>query len=152
MLISGYATPGLQTFGELPKGSQVCQFLLKWCRSARYARPYFKAGLENDERCLLVAMEPFGADDARSALRAAVPDFDRRERRKQIEIHDVRAWYNSDSIINGEEIVAALLASEEQTGADRYNGFGPTETSAGWAAICSKETDIRQAANRPLEP
>jgi hypothetical protein len=41
-------------------------------------------------------------------------DFDKRERRKQIEIHDVRAWYNSDGIINGEEIVAGLLASEEQ--------------------------------------
>ena len=46
----------------------------------------FEVSLRDDERCLLVAMEPFGADDARSALRAAVGDFDRRERRRPIEI------------------------------------------------------------------
>ena len=76
-------------------------------------------------------MEPFTSEDARSALRASVGDFDRRERRKQIEIHDVRAWYNSDSIINGEKIVAGLLASEEQARADGYNGFR-TQGNIGW--------------------
>jgi len=104
--VSGYAATGLQTLGELPWGSHVCQFFSNGADLRDTLVPYFKAGLENNERCLLVAMEPFTADDARSALRAAVGDFDRRERRKQIEIHDVRAWYNSDSVINGEEIVA----------------------------------------------
>jgi len=86
----------------MPWGSHVCQFFSNGSDLRDTLVPYFKAGLENNERCLLVAMEPFAADDARSALRAAVGDFDRRERRKQIEIRDVRAWYNSDSIINGE--------------------------------------------------
>jgi len=129
--VSGYAATGLQTLGELPWGSHVCQFFSNGADLRDTLVPYFKAGLENNERCLLVAMEPFTADDARSALRAAVGDFDRRERRKQIEIHDVRAWYNSDSIINGEEIVAGLLASEEQARADGYNGFR-THGNIGW--------------------
>jgi two-component sensor histidine kinase/PAS domain-containing protein len=129
--MSGYATTGLQTLGELPWGSHVCRFFSNGTDLRDTLVPYFKAGLENNERCLLVAMEPFGADDARSALRGAVADFDRRERRKQIEIHDVRAWYNSDSIINGEEIVAGLLASEAQARADGYNGFR-THGNIGW--------------------
>ena len=129
--MTDYATTGLQTLGKLPWGSHVCQFFSNGADLRDTLVPYFKAGLENNERCLLVAMEPFGADDARSALRGAVPDFDRRERRKQIEIHDVRAWYNSDSIINGEEIVAGLLASEQQARADGYNGFR-THGNIGW--------------------
>ena len=129
--VSAYANTGLPSLGEMPWGSHVCQFFSNSSDLRDTLVPYFKAGLENNERCLLVAMEPFTADDARSALRAAVGDFDRRERRKQIEIHDVRAWYNSDSIINGEEIVAGLLASEEQARADGYNGFR-THGNIGW--------------------
>ena len=129
--MSSYAITGLQTLGELPWGSHVCQFFSNGSDLRDTLVPYFKAGLENNERCLLVAMEPFTADDARSALRAAVGDFDRREQRKQIEIHDVRAWYNSDSIINGEEIVAGLLATEEQARTDGYNGFR-THGNIGW--------------------
>src|SRR5450755_434079 len=129
--MSAYATTGLQSLGELPWGSHVCQFFSNGSDLSDTLVPYFKSGLENNERCLLVAMEPFSADNARSALRAAVGDFDRRERRKQIEIHDVRAWYNSDTVINGEEIVAGLLASEEQARADGYNGFR-TNGNIGW--------------------
>jgi PAS domain S-box-containing protein len=129
--MSAYATTGLQSLGELPWGSHVCQFFSNGSDLRDTLVPYFKAGLENNERCLLVATEPFTADNARSALRTAVGDFDRRERRKQIEIHDVREWYNSDTIINGEEIVAGLLASEEQARADGYNGFR-THGNIGW--------------------
>ena len=129
--MSAYAATGLQSLGEVPWGSHVCQFFSNGSDLRDTLVPYFKAGLENNERCLLVAMEPFSADSARSALRAAVGDFDRRERRKQIEIHDVRAWYNSDTVINGEEIVAGLLASEEQARADGFTGFR-THGNIGW--------------------
>jgi two-component sensor histidine kinase/PAS domain-containing protein len=129
--VSAYAATGLQSLGEVPWGSHVCQFFSNGSDLRDTLVPYFKAGLENNERCLLVAMEPFGADSARSALRAAVGDFDRRERRKQIEIHDVRAWYNGDTVINGEEIVAGLLASEEQARADGFTGFR-THGNIGW--------------------
>jgi PAS domain S-box-containing protein len=116
---------------EVPWGSHLCQFFADGADLRETLVPYFKAGLENNERCLMVAMSPFGVEDARSALRAAVADFDRRERQRQIEIHDVRAWYNSDTVINGEEIVTGLLASEEQARLDGYNGFR-THGNIGW--------------------
>jgi two-component sensor histidine kinase len=129
--LSAYAATGLQSLGDLPWGSHVCQFFSSATDLRDILVPYFKAGLENNERCLLVAMDPFSADDARSALRAAVGDFDRREKNKQIEIHDVRAWYNNDTVINGEEIIAGLMASEERARADGYDGFR-THGNIGW--------------------
>jgi PAS domain S-box-containing protein len=116
---------------EVPWGSHLCQFFADGADLRETLVPYFKAGLENNERCLMVAMKPFGVEEARSALRAAVADFDRRERARQIEIHDVRAWYNSGTVINGDEIVAGLLASEERARAEGYNGFR-THGNIGW--------------------
>ncbi|WP_426615295.1 MEDS domain-containing protein [Bradyrhizobium sp. McL0616] len=81
--MSGHAPVGLAGIDELPWGSHLCQFFANGDELRDAIVPYFKAGLENDERCLLVAMAPFGADDARSALRAAVGDLDRRELEKQ---------------------------------------------------------------------
>lgn len=108
---------------ELPWGSHLCQFFASGDELRDTIVPYCKAGLENDERCLLVAMDPFGADDARSALRAAVGDFDRRELAKQIEIHDVRAWYAAAGAIDSGRMADGLLRSEEQARADGFNGF-----------------------------
>src|SRR5215469_5489606 len=106
--MSAHAPSGLDFAGELPWGAHVCQFFRTGDDLRDTLVPYFKAGLENNERCLLVAMDPFSADDARSALRSAVADFDRREKAKQIEVHDVHAWYDSASPIEGEVIVGGL--------------------------------------------
>jgi PAS domain S-box-containing protein len=129
--MSVHAPTGLSHMAEVPWGSHLCQFFANGADLRETLVPYFKAGLENNERCLMVAMAPFGVEDARSALRAEVADFDRRERARQIEIHDVRAWYNSDTVINGDEIVAGLVASEEQARVDGYNGFR-THGNIGW--------------------
>jgi PAS domain S-box-containing protein len=129
--MSAHAPSGLDFVDELPWGAHVCQFFRSGDDLRETLVPYFKAGLENNERCLLVAMDPFSAEDARSALRAAMGDLDRREKQNQIEIHDVRSWYSSDSIINGEEIVAGLLRSEEKARSDGYTGLR-TNGNIGW--------------------
>src|ERR1700761_6311448 len=126
-----FAPTGIAGRGEVPWGSHLCQFFSSTSDLRDILVPYFKAGLENNEQCLMVAMEPFSADDARGALRAAVADFDAREKRGQIAIHDVRAWYDSDSVVNGEEIIAGLLASEAQAQAHGYSGFR-THGNIGW--------------------
>jgi two-component sensor histidine kinase len=74
--------------------------------------PYFKAGLENNESCLWVTGAPFGANQARAALRAVVPDFDKREKRKQIEIRDAREWYASPEKLRPKDLVTDLLQRE----------------------------------------
>lgn len=104
---------GLAGIDGLPWGSHLCQFFASGDELRDTIVPYFKAGLENDERCLLVAMDPFGANDARNALRAAVADFDRRELAKQIESHDMRRWYGAGGAIESERMADGLLRLRE---------------------------------------
>jgi MEDS: MEthanogen/methylotroph, DcmR Sensory domain/HWE histidine kinase len=131
MCMSDHAPVGLAGIDELPWGSHLCQFFAKGDDLRDAIVPYFKAALENNERCLLVAMDPFGADDARSALRAAVGDFGRRELAKQIEVHDVRTWYAAAGAIESGQMADGLLRSEEQARADGFNGFR-TNGNIGW--------------------
>jgi hypothetical protein len=85
--------------------------------------PYFKAGLENNESCLWVTDAPFGVDQARSALRAAVGDFDIREKLKQIEIRDSAEWYASNQTLQPSELVADLLQREQDALRQGHQGL-----------------------------
>jgi PAS domain S-box-containing protein len=104
--------------------------------------PYFKAGLENNESCLWVTSAPFGANQARSALRAIVPDFDKRERRKQIEIRDAREWYAAGEKLQPEDIVAGLLQRELEALDQGYQGLR-TNGNCAWVEP-SQWTDFQE--------
>ena len=75
--------------------------------------PYFKAGLENNERCLWVTGKAFNAEHARSALRTAVPDFDKHEHAGQIEIANGDEWYGASQRLGPTELVSGLLRREQ---------------------------------------
>jgi hypothetical protein len=75
-----HAPSGLATLPSLAWGSHLGQIYNSAGDLRDTLVPYFRAGLENNERCLWVTDAPFDANDARDALRAAIPDFDQRER------------------------------------------------------------------------
>src|ERR1700755_386640 len=87
------APSGLQTVPHLQWGSHLAHFFGSGDELRELLVPYFKAGLENNEQCLWVTGHGFDAEEARSALRAAVPDLDKRERGNQIEIANGDQWY-----------------------------------------------------------
>jgi hypothetical protein len=99
---------GIDAMAAPPWGAHICQFYRSDVDLRDTLVPYFKAGLDNNERCLWVTAEPFGANEARSALRAAVSDFDQRERRGQIEIFDARAWYAENGAFKANDLVDAF--------------------------------------------
>ena len=84
---------GIEAVGEIPFGSHFCQFYRTKQDLVDILVPYFAAGLRNHEYCTWVTSEPFGAEEAEAAMRAAVPDFQDRLARGQIEIWDYRDWY-----------------------------------------------------------
>ena len=64
----------------------ICQFYQTKEDLTDILVPYFKAGLENNEFCLWVTSQPLEVEDAKEALRRAVPDLDSYLDKGQIEI------------------------------------------------------------------
>lgn len=126
-----FAPSGIPLIPSLSWGSHIGQLYSVGTDLRDVLVPYFRAGLENNERCLWVTDAPLGADDARAALRAAVPDLETRERRGQIEIQDTRTFYDPDEPLHTEAIVNGLLQREQEALVAGYRGLR-TNGNCGW--------------------
>ncbi|HXC55098.1 MAG TPA: MEDS domain-containing protein [Rhizomicrobium sp.] len=111
--MQAHSPSGLQAVPYLQWGSHLTQFFGSGDELRDLLVPYFKAGLENNESCLWVTGSAFNAEDARAALRAAVPDLDRRERNRQIEIANAEEWYAAGQKLQPNDILAGLLQREQ---------------------------------------
>jgi two-component sensor histidine kinase/PAS domain-containing protein len=105
---------GLQTVPHLQWGSHLAHFFASGTELRDVLVPYFKAGLENDERCLWVTGQAFNAEQARAALRAVVSDLDKRERDKQIEIANGDEWYGRGEKLCPRDLMSGLLRREQE--------------------------------------
>jgi two-component sensor histidine kinase/PAS domain-containing protein len=128
-----HSPSGLQTVPYLQWGSHLTQFFSSGDELRDLLVPYFKAGLENNESCLWVTGSAFNAEDARSALRAALPDLDQRERNRQIEIADAGAWYAAGQKLQPDEIVAGLLQREQDALGAGFTGLR-TNGNCAWVS------------------
>ena len=128
-----WSPSGLQTVPHLQWGSHLAHFFASGDELRDLLVPYFKAGLENNERCLWVTGKAFSADDARSALRAALPDLDKRERKKQIEIANGDEWYSSGEKLRPHELVGGLVQREQDALGLGYTGLR-TSGNCAWVS------------------
>jgi signal transduction histidine kinase len=67
---------GVDVVGDIPWGTHFCLFYETRADLLETLVTYCKAGLENQEFCLWVVAEPLTSEDARHALKRAVPDLD----------------------------------------------------------------------------
>lgn len=126
LLPPGIARPsGLPTIGELSWGSHVCQFYRTEEDLSDTLVPFFKAGLEANERCLWITSQCFSVEKARAALGAALPDLDERISRGDIEIVDYESSYLRPGEIDadGDEAVSDCLKRETDALAAGYAGL-----------------------------
>jgi two-component sensor histidine kinase len=85
--------------------------------------PYFAAGLKNNERCLWVTGAPFGAEDARAALKSVVSDLHDRERSGQVQILDGAAFYDPSRPLPSDELVTGLVRRAEDAVVAGFKGL-----------------------------
>src|SRR5205807_6105450 len=57
---------------------------------------YCKSGLEREEFCLWIVAEPLTIDEARNALKGAVPDLDRHLANSRVEMAPARDFFLQD--------------------------------------------------------
>ncbi|OPX93957.1 MAG: Blue-light-activated protein [Syntrophorhabdus sp. PtaB.Bin006] len=122
---------GISLIGDLPWGVRICQFYQTEQDLLDILIPYFIAGLENNESCLWIASDSLAAEDARKAMKKAVPHFQKYVRKKQIEIISGSLWSAGDG--DPGRIVISKLDRAISAGFDglRLAANAVSETEAG---------------------
>jgi len=124
---------GFPMVPQLEWGSHLAHFFGSADELADVLVPFFKAGLENNERCLWVTREPLGPHEARSALAVVVPDLEERERAGQIEIASADDWYSSTDQVEPRPLVDGLLEREKEALELGYQGLR-TNGNCAWVS------------------
>jgi PAS domain S-box-containing protein len=97
-----------------------------------------------------VTGQALDAEQARAALRAAVPDLKARERRKQIEIVNGNKWYAAGEKLRPPELVSGLLQREQDALGLGYTGLRTNGNCAWvsqdqWADFLEYESLVQKA-------
>src|SRR6267154_3462573 len=116
---------GIDVLGKIPWGSHFCNFYETKQDLLDMLVPYFKAGLESNEFCLWVVTSSglMTVEDAKKALRQAVPDFERHFSDKNIEIVNEADWYLEDNEFNLEKVINAWHVTLNRALAFGYDGM-----------------------------
>ena len=77
---------GIEIVGRIPWGMHICLFYKTKKDFLNILVPYFKAGLENNEFCMLVTSESLPEKQAKEALKKEIKNFNSYLKKVQIEI------------------------------------------------------------------
>jgi C4-dicarboxylate-specific signal transduction histidine kinase len=147
---------GVDVVGDMPWGTHFCLFYETKADLLETTVSYCKAGLESQEFCLWVVAEPLSMEEARSALKQAVPDFDRYFADQSIEIVAARDWYLQDGAFDLNRVIAGWNEKLARASARGYAGVRVTGDTAwlekkDWKDFCEYEESLNQAvANQRL--
>jgi PAS domain S-box-containing protein len=141
---------GINALGEVPWGTHFCLL----CRTPEDVLeilvPYFAMGLHAGEYCLWVTSRSPNALTAEKALRAAVPDLDKRIRNGQADFVPERDWYLRDGLFDADHVLHEWKEREDQALARGYPGMraaGMSDwaTEEGWSEFAAYEAVVDQA-------
>lgn len=121
-----YRRTGIDILGDVPWGTHLCLFYETEQDLIDILVPYFKAGLESNEFCMWITSEPLNEEKARSALRGAIPDFDRYLRIGQMEIISHNPWYLKDGVFNLQEVMKGWIGKIDLVTSAGFSGVRVT--------------------------
>jgi hypothetical protein len=114
---------GISVVGDVPWGTHFSMFYETKEDLLDTLVPYFKAGLEAGELCIWVVSELLTMEEARNALRKAVPEFDRYLVDHSIEIVRGREFYLSGSVPDLERVMRVWVEKADSALARGYAGL-----------------------------
>ena len=114
---------GIDVIGDVPWGTHFCQFYQTKQDLIDILVPYFREGLQQNEFCMWITSEPLNVEEAKAALRQAVPDLDDYLRRGQIEILDYGKWYTATGKFEADRVLQGWIDKEKYARGRGYEGL-----------------------------
>jgi C4-dicarboxylate-specific signal transduction histidine kinase len=144
---------GIGVVGDVPWGTHFFMFYETKEDLLDTLVPYFKAGLETGELCLWLVSEPLSEEEARNALRDAVPEFDRYQTDRSIEIVGGRRFYFSGDDPDLERVMRTWAEKTDSALARGYAGFRLSASTAwlerkDWKAFSDYEHEVNNSISR----
>ena len=141
---------GVEVVGDMPWGTHFCLFYETRSDLLETLVSYCKAGLESQEFCLWVVAEPLTREDAKKALKRAVPELDRYLTEQTIEIVAARDWYLQDGTFDLKRVIKGWNEKLARASAKGYAGVRVTGDTAwlekkDWKDFCEYEESLNQA-------
>jgi C4-dicarboxylate-specific signal transduction histidine kinase len=108
---------------------------------------YCKSGLEREEYCLWIVAEPLTIQEARDALKDAVPDLDRYLADSRVEIASARDWFLQGGTFDGKRVTDGWYEKLARVSARGYAGVRVTGdttwlTKKDWKHFCDYEDGL----------
>jgi len=113
----------IEVVGNVPWGTHFCQFYRTKEDLIDILVPYFKAGLEDNEFCMLITAEPLNAEDAHKALQKTVKNLDDYIKKGQIEILDYNQLYTTQGNFDPDEVLQIWIEKEQNALKKGFDGF-----------------------------
>jgi len=144
---------GIGVVGDVPWGSHFFMFYETKEDLLDTLVPYFKAGLESGELCLWVVSEPLTEEEARNALRKAVPEFEHYLADRSIEIVGGRRFYFSGSDPDLQRVIRTWAAKTDYAVTRGYAGLRVSANTAwlegkDWKAFSDYENQVNNSMSR----
>jgi PAS domain S-box-containing protein len=141
---------GLDVVGDIPWGTHFCLFYETKADLLEIVVAYCKAGLEAQEFCLWVVASPLTVEEARHALKQALPDCDRYFADESIEIVPAPDWYLPDGTFDLNRVICGWNEKLARSSARGYAGVRVTGDTAwlehkDWRDFCEYEELLNHA-------
>lgn len=141
---------GIAGVDKVPWGTHVCHSYASKNELIATLIPFLKAGLENNEACILVSIPSVSSYDMVSSLQRAIPDFEKYLEKEQLEILRYDEWYLPGGKFNAESILKRWANQTNQALKRGYSGLraaGTTDWISGnqWSFWLKYEEEVERA-------
>jgi PAS domain S-box-containing protein len=153
-MAEGLRNSGIDVVGYMPWGTHFCHFYESKEDLLDTLVPYFKAGLEDKEFCVWVIADPLTEEEAWSALRRGVPDFDRHFSDQSVEIFAGRDWYVKEGTIDLDGVINIWKEKLDQALTRGYDGMRVSGDAwlqrKDWRDFCEYEKQLNDSITHRL--
>jgi len=114
---------GISVIGDVHWGTHFCYFYETKQDLLETQVLYFKTGLESKEFCLWVVSQALSVEEAKQALRQAVPDLEDHLAEGALEIHSYDEWCLRDGRWDPQRVLQSWREKLNRTLAKGYAGL-----------------------------